>query len=124
MCGYDFREGQVSWPLRLRENLGLLIGSLARTESVGASVAVAGRPRREFRFSVQTGRAYAFDADGGLFWTRGVCWPSDRLSSEGIFRRRAFALIYGYGQRSDVKVQVLCHFMSTFERRSFQVKPE
>jgi hypothetical protein len=55
MCGYDFREGQVSWPLRLRENLGLLIGSLARTEPVGASVAVAGRPRREFRFSVQTG---------------------------------------------------------------------
>jgi hypothetical protein len=46
----------------------------------------------------------------------------DRLSSEGIFRRRAFALIYGHGQRSDVKVQVLCHFMSTFERRSFQVK--
>jgi hypothetical protein len=32
----------VSWPLRLRENLGLLIGSLARTEPVGASVAVAG----------------------------------------------------------------------------------
>jgi pterin 4 alpha carbinolamine dehydratase len=57
-------------------------------------------------------------------WTRGVCWSSDRLSSEGIFRRRAFALIYGHGQRSDVKVQVLCHFMSTFERRSFQVKPE
>jgi hypothetical protein len=56
----------VSWPLRLRENLGLLIGSLARTEPVGASVAVAGRPRREFRFSVHTGRAYAFDADGGL----------------------------------------------------------
>src|SRR6266542_3680204 len=47
MCGYDFREGQVSWPLRLRENLGLPIGSLARTEPVGASVAVAGRPRRE-----------------------------------------------------------------------------
>jgi hypothetical protein len=23
-------------------------------------------PRREFRFSVHTGRAYAFDADGGL----------------------------------------------------------
>src|SRR4029453_17475788 len=53
-----------------------------------------------------------------------VCWPSDRLSSEGIFRRRAFALIYGHGQRSDVKIQVLCHFMSTFERPSFQVKPE
>jgi hypothetical protein len=45
---------KVSWPLRLRENLGLLIGSLARTEPVGASVAVAGRPRREFRFSVHT----------------------------------------------------------------------
>ena len=27
----------------------------------------------------------------------GVCWSSDRLSSEGIFRRRAFALIYGHG---------------------------
>jgi hypothetical protein len=39
---------------------------------------------------------------------RSVCWQSDWLSSEGssegIFRRRAFALIYGHGQRSDVKV--------------------
>jgi hypothetical protein len=40
--------------LQVFENLGLLIGSLARTEPVAASVAVAGRPRREFRFSGTT----------------------------------------------------------------------
>jgi hypothetical protein len=71
-----------------------------------------GRKRPELKFSGESSARAS------------VCWPSDRLSSEGIFRRRAFALIYGHGQRSDVKVQVLCHFMSTFERRSFQVKPE